>query len=86
VASVAAMCFNESRRFMGYGMPSCCVRRCDPGLSFEEIRFELPNLGALIFLLHDAPGGGTTSLKNDAQGKVLSSVMLRMELDIESIP
>jgi hypothetical protein len=55
-------------------------------MSFEEIRFELPNLGALIFLLPDAPGGGTTSLKNDAQGKVLSSVMLRMELDIESIP
>lgn len=46
-------------------------------------RFELPNLGALNFVLHDAlGGGGTKSLKNDAQGKTLSSVMLRMELDI----
>jgi hypothetical protein len=47
-------------------------------------RFELPNLCALNFLLHGAlGGGGTKSLKNDAQGKTLSSVMLRMELEIE---
>ncbi len=47
-------------------------------------RFELPNLCALNFLLHEAlGGGGTKSLKNDAQGKTLSSVMLRMELEIE---
>ncbi len=46
-------------------------------------RFELPNLGALNFLLHEAlGGGGTRSLKNDAQGKTLSSVMLRMQLEI----
>ena len=47
-------------------------------------RYELPNLLALNFLLHGAlGGGGTKSLKNDAQGKTLSSAMLRMELDIE---
>ncbi len=47
-------------------------------------RFELPNLGALNFLLHQAlGGGGTRSLKNDAQGKTLGSAMLRMEIDIE---
>jgi hypothetical protein len=47
-------------------------------------RFELPNIGALNFLLHNSlGGGGTRSLKNDAQGKTLSSVMLRMEIDIE---
>ena len=47
-------------------------------------RFELPNLGALNFLLHESlGGGGTKSLKNDAQGKILSSVMLRMELEID---
>jgi hypothetical protein len=46
-------------------------------------RYELPNLGALNFLLHGSlGGGGTISLKNDAQGKTLSSVMLRMELEI----
>jgi hypothetical protein len=47
-------------------------------------RFELPNLWALNFLLHEAlGGGGTKSLKNDAQGKTLSNMMLRMELDID---
>ena len=47
-------------------------------------RFELPNLGALNFLLHEAlGGGGTRLLKNDAQGKTLGSAMLRMELEIE---
>lgn len=47
-------------------------------------RFELPNLGALNFLLHESlGGGGTRSLKNDAQGKTLSNVMLRMELEID---
>ena len=46
-------------------------------------RFELPNLGALNFLLHGAlGGGGTMSLMNDAQGKVLSTALLRMEIDV----
>lgn len=46
-------------------------------------RFELPNLGALNFLLHGAlGGGGTMSLMNDAQGKVFSTALLRMELDV----
>ncbi len=47
-------------------------------------RYELPNLWALNFLLHQAlGGGGTVSLKLDAQGKTLASAMLRLELDIE---
>ena len=46
-------------------------------------RFELPNLAALNFLLHGAlDGGGTLSLKTDAQGKVYSTALLRMELDV----
>ena len=46
-------------------------------------RFELPNLGALNFLLHGAlDGGGSLSLKTDAEGKVFSTAMLRMVLDI----
>ena len=46
-------------------------------------RFELPNLNALNFLLHGAlDGGGTLSLKTDAQGKVFSTAMLRMMLDV----
>ena len=47
------------------------------------VRFELPNLGALNFLLHGAlGGGGTVSLKTDAQGKVYSTALLRMEIDV----
>jgi len=46
-------------------------------------RFELPNLSALNFLLHGAlGGGGTLSLKTDAQGKVYSTALLRMTLDV----
>lgn len=47
-------------------------------------RFELPNLGALNFLLHEAlGGGGTLSLRVDAQGKTLGAALLRMEIDVE---
>jgi hypothetical protein len=46
-------------------------------------RFELPNLHALNFLLHGAlDGGGTLSLKTDAQGKVYSTALLRYVLDV----
>lgn len=46
-------------------------------------RFELPNLHALNFLLHNAlGGGGTLSLKTDAQGKTLSTAMLRLEIEV----
>jgi hypothetical protein len=46
-------------------------------------RFELPNLRALNFLLHGAlGGGGTVSLMTDAQGKVFSTALLRMELEV----
>ena len=47
-------------------------------------RFELPNLGALNFLLHNAlDGGGTMSLMTDAQGKTFSTAMLRMEIEVD---
>ncbi len=50
----------------------------------EVERFELPNLGALNFLLHGAlGGGGTLSLMTDAQGKTFSTALLRMYIDIE---
>jgi hypothetical protein len=46
-------------------------------------RFELPNLNAINFLLHNAlDGGGTVSLMTDAQGKTFSTAMLRMEVDV----
>ncbi|MGE3800693.1 MAG: hypothetical protein AB7H80_06700 [Candidatus Kapaibacterium sp.] len=54
------------------------------GICHGEVeRFELPNLWALNFLLHNTlGGGGTVSLKFDAQGKTLSSAMLRMEIEV----
>ena len=49
----------------------------------DVVRYELPNLGALNFLLHGAlDGGGTLSLKTDAQGKVYSTALLRMVIDV----
>ncbi|HEY9285810.1 MAG TPA: hypothetical protein VIP46_20335 [Pyrinomonadaceae bacterium] len=47
-------------------------------------RFELPNLGALNFLLHESlGGGGTLSLMTDAQGKTFSTALLRMEIELD---
>ena len=49
----------------------------------EVERFELSNLGALNFLLHESlGGGGTLSLMTDAQGKTFSTALLRMEIEI----
>jgi hypothetical protein len=49
----------------------------------EVERFELPNIGALNFLLHESlGGGGTLSLMTDAQGKTFSTALLRMEIEI----
>lgn len=55
------------------------------GICLGEVeRFEVPNLGALNFLLHQSlDGGGTLSLKTDAQGKTYSSALLRMEVEVD---
>jgi len=46
-------------------------------------RYELPNIGALNFILNESlGGGGTVSLKLDAQGKTHASTLLRMEVDV----
>lgn len=46
-------------------------------------RYELPNIGALNFILHESlGGGGTVSLKLDAQGKTHAAQVLRMKLDV----
>jgi len=47
-------------------------------------RYDMPNIRALNFLLHNTlGGGGTVSLKHDAQGKTLAAALLRMEIEIE---
>ena len=49
----------------------------------EVERFELPNLKALNFLLHESlGGGGTLSLMTDAQGKTFSTALLRMKIEL----
>jgi len=46
-------------------------------------RFELPNLGALNFLLHEAlGGGGTVSLRTDAQGKTFGAALLSLQIEV----
>jgi hypothetical protein len=46
-------------------------------------RYELPNLGALNFLLHQAlGGGGTVSLRTDAQGKTFGAALLALEIEV----
>lgn len=61
------------------------VKKHFDGICLGEVeRFELPNLRALNFLLHNTlGGGGTVSLKHDAQGKTLAAALLRMELEID---
>ncbi len=60
------------------------VREHFEGICKGEVeRFELPNLGALNFLLHESlGGGGTLSLMTDAQGKTFSTALLRMEIEV----
>lgn len=62
------------------------VKKHFTGICFGEVeRYELPNLKALNFILHNTlGGGGTVSLKLDAQGKTLAAALLRMEIEILS--
>jgi hypothetical protein len=49
----------------------------------EVERFELPNLLALNFILHDSlGGGGSSSLLTDAQGKTHAQALLRAEIEV----
>src|SRR5436190_14993283 len=51
----------------------------------EVERYELPNLSALNFLLHESlGGGGTLSLMTDAQGKTFSTALLIMVVEISN--
>jgi hypothetical protein len=49
-------------------------------------RYELPNLWALNFLLHRAlGGGGTVSLRTDAQGKTFGAALLSLEIEVGDV-
>lgn len=60
------------------------VKKHFEGICYGEVeRYEMPNIWALNFILNNAlGGGGTVSLKLDAQGKTLAAALLRMEIEI----
>jgi len=60
------------------------VKEYFEGICFGKVeRYELPNINALNFILHETlGGGGTVSLKLDAQGKTLASALLKMKIEI----
>lgn len=60
------------------------VKKHFEGICFGKVeRYEMPNIRALNFILHNTlGGGGTVSLKHDAQGKTLAAALLRMEIEI----
>lgn len=60
------------------------VKKYFEGICFGEVlRYEMPNINALNFVLNSTlGGGGTVSLKNDAQGKTLASALLMMEIEV----
>jgi len=59
------------------------VKRHFAGICLGQVeRFELPNIHALNFVLHDSlDGGGTLSLRTDAQGKTHAATLLMMEIE-----
>lgn len=60
------------------------VKKHFEGICFGGVeRYEMPNIRAINFLLHNTlGGGGTVSLKHDAQGKTLAAALLRMEIEL----
>lgn len=60
------------------------VKKHFEGICFGEVeRYEMPNIRALNFILNNTlGGGGTVSLKYDAQGKTLAAALLRMEFEV----
>jgi len=60
------------------------VKKHFEGICYGKVeRYEMPNIRALNFMLHNTlGGGGTVSLKLDAQGKTLAAALLRLELDV----
>lgn len=85
-ANVGIIAYNdEGYKILSKYLTAEKVKKHFEGICLGKVeRFELPNLRALNFLLHNTlGGGGTVSLKHDAQGKTLAAALLRMEIEIE---
>jgi len=65
-------------------LTAAVVKRRFRGICEGKVeRHEVPNIGALNFLLHESlGGGGTVSLRLDAQGKTLSHALLAMPVTV----
>ena len=84
-ANVGVIAYSsEAYRFLEKTLTAEAVAEHFAGMIEGPVeRFELANLEALNFLLHGAlDGGGTMSLMTDAQGKVYSTALLRLELNV----
>lgn len=84
MANIGIIAFEERHfEILRREVTAACVKaHFGDRVTGEVIRYELPNLGALNFLLHGAlGGGGTLSLRADAQGKTLSAALLRLEIE-----
>ncbi len=83
-ANIGIIAYNdEGFKIISNHLTAGKVKKHFEGICFGEVeRYELPNLRALNFLLHNTlGGGGTVSLKLDAQGKTLAAALLRMEIE-----
>jgi len=85
-ANIGIIAYNEEGyKIIEKHLTAEVVKKHFEGICFGKVeRYELPNLKALNFVLHNTlGGGGTVSLKLDAQGKTLAAALLRLELEIE---
>ncbi len=85
-ANIGIIAYNEEGyKIIEKHLTAELVKKHFEGICFGKVeRYELPNLKALNFVLHNTlGGGGTVSLKLDAQGKTLAAALLRLELEIE---
>jgi hypothetical protein len=85
-ANIGIIAYNEEGyKIIEKHLTAEVVKKHFEGICFGKVeRYELPNLKALNFVLHNTLGGsGTVSLKLDAQGKTLAAALLRLELEIE---
>jgi hypothetical protein len=85
-ANIGIIAYNEEGyKIIEKHLTAELVKKHFEGICFGKVeRYELPNLNALNFVLHNTlGGGGTVSLKLDAQGKTLAAALLRLELEIE---
>lgn len=85
-ANIGIIAYNDNGyKILKKYLTADMVKKYFEGICFGPVeRYEMPNIRALNFVLHNSlGGGGTVSLKHDAQGKTLASALLRMELEIE---